>query len=431
VESGSLIADRYRLLRRIGEGAMGVVWAATNVFTDRVVALKLIPRGAIAGSELRARMLREARACGRIQHRNVVEIYDVGQTSDGDPFLVMQLLRGETLEQRMRREGAMPTEAAVSIALSIARALAAAHAAGIVHRDLKPANVFLHREPGEREAIVKVLDFGVSKVLGGDPTEATVTGNVIGSPAYMSPEQARGASNLEPRSDVWAFGAVLFEMVAGRIAFRGETAYEAVGEILHGQIPRLSSVDPTVHPRIDAIVASCLQRDVSMRPTAGALVHSLEAIAQGVPARVVRIEPNLEVAEPDTRPRSAAASATSTTPMLRPSHELPLARSRRFLIAGLAIGAFGVFSALVGAWFSTRAPTPTTTNESPAPARASSAPSASQSDIPITATTAEPSAHDAPADASAPSANPATRTKLRTPAPPKFKDAPIIPESPG
>jgi serine/threonine protein kinase len=212
---------KYRLTRRAGGGAMGVVWAAVNEDTHKEVALKLLP---VSDAELRRRLLREAKACGRLDHRNIVTIYDVGTTPGGDPFLVMQLLSGETLARRLERERRLPPAVAAGIGAAIAAGLGAAHAAGIVHRDLKPENIFLHREPGSPGEVVKLLDFGVSRLeLSGDAIN-TATGVLVGSPVYMSPEQARTSKEVGPRS----LGAVLFEMLAGQRPFQGRTVADAL-----------------------------------------------------------------------------------------------------------------------------------------------------------------------------------------------------------
>ena len=205
MEAGTLVADKYQLIRTIGRGGMGAVWAAINIRTEREVALKLITD---ENADYRARLLREARACGRISHRNVIEIYDVGETASGAPFLVMPLLDGEPLSRRLRRERVLPPAIAAQIATEIARALSPAHAAGIVHRDLKPENVFLHHEPGAGSIVVKVLDFGISKVVETDST-TTTTGTILGSPAYMSPEPAKGERYADQRADLWSRGVVL------------------------------------------------------------------------------------------------------------------------------------------------------------------------------------------------------------------------------
>jgi serine/threonine-protein kinase len=178
---------------------MGVVWAAINELTEREVALKLI-RGIEATEDARGRLLREARACGRIVHRNVVQIYDVGETEAGDPFLVMELLNGETVGDKLDREGKIAPDVALRIIADTARGLRAAHGARVMHRDLKPSNLFLHFEPDTDAVILKIVDFGVSKTLQ-TTSDFTATGRTMGSPAYMSPEQVKGLKTVDHRTD--------------------------------------------------------------------------------------------------------------------------------------------------------------------------------------------------------------------------------------
>jgi serine/threonine-protein kinase len=274
VTPGTLIAGKYRLRRLLGEGAMGVVWAAVNERTEREVALKLING---ENDALRRRLLREARACGRLTHRNIIEILDVGETDEGEPFLVMQLLTGETLEGRLKRDGLFPPPLAARIGLDIARGLEAAHAAGIVHRDLKPANVFLHREPGnDEDFVVKVLDFGVSKMIepGGAPA-STMSGSAVGSPLYMSPEQAIGDAGVGPRADLWSLGVLLFEMLTGTFPFYASTAFTVVAKILRGPIPTVIERAPAVDPALGAVVARCLTRRPAERIASAAELCAL------------------------------------------------------------------------------------------------------------------------------------------------------------
>jgi serine/threonine-protein kinase len=281
MQPGTVIAGKYRLARRLGQGAMGVVWAAINELTERQVALKLIPKWGAESDEVRRRLLREARACGRLNHRNVVEIYDVGQTDEGEPFLVMQLLTGETLAELMKRERKLTPSFATFVALEVARALSAAHAAGIIHRDLKPPNIYLHKEPDGEGLTVKVLDFGVSKILATQDGSKTETGSAIGSPAYMSPEQARGERHVDHRTDLWAVGVVLFEMLTGKRPFQGETMFTVVADILGGRIPIVSDYAPEISPALERIVTRCIERDVSKRvATADELVSLLRPHAE-------------------------------------------------------------------------------------------------------------------------------------------------------
>jgi serine/threonine protein kinase len=242
---------------------MGVVWAAVNELTEREVALKLI-RGIEASEDARGRLLREARACGRIVHRNVVQIYDVGETDNGDPFLVMELLNGESVGDKLEREGKIAPDVALRIIADTARGLRAAHGARVMHRDLKPSNLFLHYESDTDAVVLKIVDFGVSKTLQTN-SDFTATGRTMGSPAYMSPEQVRGLKTVDHRTDLWSLGAVLAELISGRRVFQGLTPYGAAAEVLSGKIRSLADLAPGTDPRIVAFVDRCLQREVSKR----------------------------------------------------------------------------------------------------------------------------------------------------------------------
>jgi serine/threonine-protein kinase len=318
---GTVIAGKYRLLRHIGDGGMGSVWAVRNEFVDRDFALKLVNPGGGNDSEFRARLLREAKAMGRIQHRNVAEVYDVGQAEDGSPFLVMQLLSGETLEHRLTTKRRLDPDAALAMALDIAKGLGAAHAAGVVHRDLKPANVFLHWDT-DHGTVVKVLDFGVSKMLASEAPTGSVTGLAIGSPAYMSPEQARGDKNIDQRSDIWAFGVVLFEMLAGTRPFEGETAYDLVAEILKGEIPDIGALVTNVDPALRGIINKCMVRDRAQRlVTTADLVTELQArVDQRARQHVASSTPGVPVVP---RVSSPIRAAEPSSPEIGPTQKIP------------------------------------------------------------------------------------------------------------
>ena len=248
----------------------------------------MISRAAGANGELRARLLREARACGRIAHKNVVDVYDAGETDEGNPFLVMPLLVGETLAMAIARAGRIEPAAAIRIAADIARGLSAAHAAGIVHRDLKPGNVFLVNDPDERAPVVKILDFGVSKVPGAGEAFATAAGTVIGSPAYMSPEQIRGEP-IDHQTDVWSLGVVLYEMIAGARPFAGDTTFLVVSNILHTNAPALGAVVPGIDPRLSRIVSRCMAKPREDRfGSAAEVLAELYALSEGLPMRRAR-----------------------------------------------------------------------------------------------------------------------------------------------
>ncbi|WP_437488207.1 protein kinase [Sorangium sp. So ce1014] len=271
IAAGLLIAEKYKLVRRLGEGSMGVVWAALNLSTSREVALKLIHR---PDPELRRRLQREGRNGGALRHGNVIDVYDMGETEFGEPFLVMQLLTGETLAELLQRRRRLDADVAAAIGRDVARGLAAVHAAHIVHRDLKPANIFLHREPDVDEPVVKVLDFGVAKNLALNDGIRTATGGTVGSPLYMSPEQVRADPSVDPRADVWALGVVLFEMLTGMRPFQGDARAVFTG-ILTGEIPKISRYLRRVDPGLVELVARCMARHRDERIGSAAEVAEL------------------------------------------------------------------------------------------------------------------------------------------------------------
>jgi serine/threonine protein kinase len=282
---GAIVGEKYRLDDLVGEGAMGQVWAAENVRTERRVALKLMR--SIEDVRARARMLREARAAGRIVHRNVVEIFDAGETNDGQPFLVMPLLTGETLAVKLRREHALTNEMALHVAVEIVSGLAAAHSVGVVHRDLKPANVFLHEDPFAELPIVKLLDFGVSKIL----SEEETTNRPIGSPAYMSPEQIR-AQKVDQRSDFWSLGVLMYEAVSGSIPYDASDFASLVYQIMQGTIRPLRERVPDADLRLEMLVSACLIRDPATR--VGSAMRLLRLLgadeARGLPGDKTLVE---------------------------------------------------------------------------------------------------------------------------------------------
>lgn len=278
IAAGALVGGKYRLVRLLGEGGMGVVWSAVNETTGGQVALKLLVRPEV---ELRARMLREARAVCAIRHRNVLQVHDVGQTDAGDPFLVMELLTGETLADMLARKRRLPPGEAAALGRDVARALSAAHERGILHRDLKPANIFLHEEPGGDGPMVKVVDFGVSKSLLASDDVRTAAGAALGSPSYMSPEQMQADPTVDGRTDIWSLGVVLFEMLTGERPFRGEPM-ELVRQVLTEPVPRAARRLRRLDPRLDELVASCLRRPREERPwPASELAAKLGELAWG------------------------------------------------------------------------------------------------------------------------------------------------------
>lgn len=218
--AGDVIVKKYRLTRLIAEGGMGAVWLARNLSLDVDVAVKLIRRE-IARPETAQRLLQEARAAARLRHPSIVRVFDFGESERGDPFIVMEVLSGESLRDLLDRKARLPAAAAVRTLLPIASALAAAHAQGIVHRDLKPENIVLTTD--ETGGVVpKVVDFGIAKLRREEVDgRLTAAGDVLGSPDYMSPEQARGRDEVDEATDVWALSVVLYETTTGKTPFTG------------------------------------------------------------------------------------------------------------------------------------------------------------------------------------------------------------------
>ncbi|WP_437753068.1 protein kinase domain-containing protein [Sorangium sp. So ce1389] len=281
MKEGETVGGKFKLVQRLGKGGMGEVWEAVSVLDGRKVALKFI---ACRTDELRKRLLNEARLCGGLRHPNIVEIHEIGETDDKDPFLVMQLLTGETLADMLDRKKRIDPPALVArIGGDIASALDAAHSAKIIHRDLKPANIFLRREidADERSFTVKVLDFGVSKSLNATGVQSTMTGLAVGSPAYMSPEQLSMSKRLDHRTDIWSLGIILYEMLTGMRPFRGATVNDVVHQVLFEPIRPVSHRLRSVPSALDELVARCLERDRDKRfPDATTLARALASIAE-------------------------------------------------------------------------------------------------------------------------------------------------------
>jgi len=264
-EPGVIVAQKFELIRILGEGGMGSVWVARNIALDVHVALKLI-RAELARSVpgLQERLLQEARAAASIDHPSVIKIFDFGLTELSDPFIAMELLHGESLGGTVKRRGKLNPVRAVQTLLPITEALLAAHERGIVHRDLKPDNIFLARGSGNRLE-PKVLDFGIAKF---DQKSAapslTSVGTVLGSPAYMSPEQARGEADVDGRTDVWALCVVLYEVITGGLPFTGDNYNALLYAILDGQPKSFAELGMS-EPLLWSIIARGLEKDRQRR----------------------------------------------------------------------------------------------------------------------------------------------------------------------
>ena len=264
---GTVVDGRFRLKRELGRGAMGAVWLAQHTSLDVPCAVKFIhPEigSRTDDPEVRGRFEREARAIARLRSPHVVQVLDYGTTDDGTPYLAMEYLVGENLGDRLRRVQRLSWRETVDLVAQIARALSRAHAAGLVHRDLKPENVFLVGDDDD-EDFVKVLDFGIAK--GGPPVSAfaTRTGAVLGTPHFMSPEQAQGAKALDHRSDLWSLGVVAYTCLTGQRPFRARVFGDLLLELVVAPLPVPSTVAPELPPAFDAWWAKACARDAADR----------------------------------------------------------------------------------------------------------------------------------------------------------------------
>ena len=268
VEAGQTLLH-YRIVDKLGEGGMGVVWRAVDTTLDREIAIKVLPAELATQSDRLSRFEREAKLLASLSHPNIAGIYGIHEV-DGTPFLAMELVEGQDLEQRLAG-GAMSLRQTLEVALQIAHAFEAAHESGVIHRDLKPANVKL-----TDDNVVKVLDFGLAKALS-DPTQpgaspsmsptltstGTIAGMVLGTAAYMSPEQAK-AKDVDRRADIWSFGVVLFEMLSGRRLFQGEGISETLAAVIMKDV-EWGSLPADTPSRIRRLLERCLERDPKLR----------------------------------------------------------------------------------------------------------------------------------------------------------------------
>jgi len=433
---GDLVAGKYVVDQLLGEGGMGAVFAATHRFTGKQVALKWMLPELARDEDAVHRFMREAQAAGRINHPNVVDVYDVGQHEDSF-FLVMELLRGEPLTSALSRRDLTVREV-LDLLLRAMRGVAAAHRQGVVHRDLKPDNIFLaYEEDGVRRE-PKVLDFGISKVSneGQINPRLTRTGAVVGTPYYMSPEQIRGSDNLDRRADVYAFGVILYEALTGQVPFIADTYGALVLEIATGTPKSPSELVAGLPIELSRVVMRAMARNAPDRfPDMEALIQALEPFLHDTP------QPK-KVNTPSRQPRFVTNSSSVSTPFtaeppVEPALKRPMPKGLLYVVGAAAL--------VLVAWFvvqSTRSPSlpvvapATTTAVQPEP-QPSAAPDVVQIPQPSAAPTlpsgvstpeglepaaARPEAPSTPAKhsaASSTSASAANRSKPSKPAPAK------------
>jgi serine/threonine-protein kinase len=264
---------------------MGSVWAAHHELIGRDVAIKVTGERLAKKEEIRKRFAAEALAAGKVRHPNIIDVMDVGQLPDGRVYIVFELLNGITLAQHLEQHGRIASGDAALIVIEMCRGLEAAHAAGIVHRDLKPANIFLHKG-AMGGIVVKILDFGISKSIDDDGVSLsmTQTGMVMGTPQYMSVEQARGLDAIDLRTDVWATGAILYEIITGKLPFDASNYNAMLDKIMHAEPEPMAKTGVSVPPALESAILRCLAKQRSQRfPSAKELREALEAVVPLLP----------------------------------------------------------------------------------------------------------------------------------------------------
>ncbi|HEX4459707.1 MAG TPA: serine/threonine-protein kinase [Polyangia bacterium] len=313
ISVGSILHDTYRIDAELGRGGMGCVYAATHMRLPRRVAVKVLMQ-TTDGQSLK-RFRREAEICSQIGHRNIVEVFDFNEV-DGQPYIVMELLTGESLRQRLDREPVLARPTLIQLVREVGKALAAAHAAEVVHRDLKPANLFISKEEGEER--FKVLDFGISKIVGMRSLQ-TRDDLLLGTPGYMSPEQARGdVQSVNAKADQFSLATIVYEALSGKAAFvaEGDTPYTVLYKIVHKDPPPLTDQQPEVR---DVLTRALAKEPADRYPDVAEMAEALVAAL----ARV-----------PDTRPYAP----------------LRVGRSRRWPLVVAAVGAAAALGAGAIAW---------------------------------------------------------------------------------
>ncbi len=279
----SLAAERYTLLRILGKGGMGYVYEGEHNVLRKRVAIKVLSKQFCNNEELVERFVREARSSSKLQHENVIDVTDFGTTPHGSVFICMELLSGESLGDTIRKEGPMSWARAKPIVLQICRAMHVAHSKGVLHRDLKPDNCFRTKRGGNKD-FIKVLDFGLAKVFGDDVSSSnnlTQAGSLFGTPEYMSPEQAQGLAT-DQRTDVYAVGTVLYEVMTGRTPFVGENFMQILSSQVYDAPPRPFQVRPDadVSPELDKVIMKTLAKDPKRRyQTIRELASALAAVS--------------------------------------------------------------------------------------------------------------------------------------------------------
>ena len=316
--TGDVIDGKYRIVRLIGEGGMGAVYEGENIRIHRTVAIKVLHSGVAENADAVQRFEREAQAAGRIGSEHIVEVLDLGNLPDGDRYMVMEFLDGEALSARIQKKNALTARELYPIARQILEGLRAAHGAGIIHRDLKPDNVYLLKTRGGQSDFVKLLDFGISKfsaLSGESGFSMTRTGAVMGTPYYMSPEQAKGAKGMDHRADLYAVGVIFYEAVTGRVPFNADTFNELLFKIVLETPQPIDQIVTESDPDFNRIIQKAMAREPGLRfQSAQEFQEAMDqwASGAGVPATVAAFK---ATPQPGARTAAIPAVAPPGTPI--------------------------------------------------------------------------------------------------------------------
>jgi serine/threonine protein kinase len=311
----------YNVRSLLGEGGMGAVYLAEHPLIGRRAAVKVLLPEFTQRRDVVDRFFNEAKACAALQHPGVVEIYDFGKLDDGGAYIIMEYLDGEPLSKRLARGKKLPPRDALAVIHQVAKALSAAHARGIVHRDLKPDNVFIVRDkenPGLER--VKILDFGIAKLTeeGGVSSGQTRTGALLGTPAYMSPEQCEGAGHVDHRSDIYAMGVILYEMLCGQVPFKLDGFGKILAAHLHVEPAPARTHEPSLPVEVEQLVMRMLIKDRAKRPqTCAEVAAAVEALAGSLQLFAQPIAPGAAPSTFPTPAPSATGSQAGPAPLLR------------------------------------------------------------------------------------------------------------------
>ncbi len=360
IEVGEIVAGKYRIEAVLGEGGMGVVFAARHIALNGQFALKFLSSQALGNSQAVGRFYREAQAAVKLRSEHAVRVFDVGTHENGLPYLVMEYLEGGDLGHLLETTGPLPIAEALDYVMQACAAIADAHSAGVIHRDIKPSNLFCVTRQ-EKSLLIKVLDFGISKVtdaLAGDQG-ITVTGNFLGSPSYMSPEQMRAPDRVDYRSDIWSLGVVLYECLTDKLPFPASTLPEVCLRVAQDPPIPPSHYRPDLPVGLEAVILRCLEKDRDARfPSANALAEALRSFqaplasaASSYPASRTRGTFSAQVLPaPPARHGAGSSTSTLTEPSWVRTAATAVARRRPLilgLVATLVVVIVGVLGALL------------------------------------------------------------------------------------